>query len=69
VRARTQTGESRGSGRQKYLKILDSGLAVIPDLDPGRNDGKENFWTFYENFWTFYEYIMLDMLLFYYTPN
>jgi len=32
----------------KFLKTLDSGLAVIPDSDPGRNDGKENFGTFYE---------------------
>ena len=24
----------------KFLKTLDSGLAVIPDHDPGRNDGK-----------------------------
>ena len=33
----------------KFLKTLDSGLAVIPDPDPGRNDGKENFSTFYES--------------------
>lgn len=24
----------------KFLKTLDSGLAVIPDPDPGRNDKK-----------------------------
>ena len=30
------------------FKRLDSGLAVIPDLDPGRNDGKRYFGTFYE---------------------
>ncbi len=26
------------AGVQKLLKVLDSGLVVIPDLDPGRND-------------------------------
>jgi precorrin-2 C20-methyltransferase (EC 2.1.1.130)/cobalt-factor II C20-methyltransferase (EC 2.1.1.151) len=31
-----------------YLKRLNSGLAVIPDSDPGRNDGKRYFWTLYE---------------------
>jgi len=30
------------------LKTLDSGLAVIPDPDPGRNDKKWGFLTFYE---------------------
>jgi hypothetical protein len=30
------------------LKRLDSGLAVIPDPDPGRNDGKRYFGAFYE---------------------
>jgi len=30
------------------LRILDSGLAVIPDPDPGRNDGKQYFGTFYK---------------------
>ena len=28
-----------------------TGLVVIPDPDPGRNDGKENFSTFYANFY------------------
>ena len=37
-----------GSGIQNSLNLLDSGLAVIPDPDPGRNDEKENFSTFYE---------------------
>jgi hypothetical protein len=32
----------------KFLKTLDSGLAVIPDPDPGRNDKKWCFLTFYE---------------------
>jgi hypothetical protein len=31
-----------------YLKRLDFGLAIIPDADPGRNDGKRYFGTFYE---------------------
>ena len=30
------------------LKRLGSGLAVIPDPDPERNDGKRYFETFYE---------------------
>ena len=34
--------------RRKSLKTLDSGLAVIPDTDPGRNDKKGRFLTFYE---------------------
>jgi hypothetical protein len=29
-----------GSGIQNILKSLDSGLAVIPDPDPGRYDNK-----------------------------
>jgi hypothetical protein len=28
------------AGVQKLLKKLDSGLAVIPDPDPGRNDNQ-----------------------------
>ena len=43
--------ESRVQGVQvnhKFLKTLDSGLAAIPDHDPGRNDGKWHFSTFYE---------------------
>jgi len=32
------------------LKRLDSGLAVIPDFDPGRNDGKRYFVIFSEYF-------------------
>ncbi|MEA1948075.1 MAG: hypothetical protein U9N83_12325, partial [Thermodesulfobacteriota bacterium] len=35
-------------GIQKPLNLLDSGLAVIPDPDPGRNDKKGCFSTFYE---------------------
>ena len=31
-----------------WLKRLDSGLAVIQDPDPGRNDEKRYFGTFYE---------------------
>jgi len=34
--------------RCKCLNRLDSGLAVIPDPDPGRNDEKWLFSTFYE---------------------
>ncbi|MEA1947254.1 MAG: hypothetical protein U9N83_08120 [Thermodesulfobacteriota bacterium] len=30
------------------MKLLDSGLAVIPDPDPGRNDDSKRFSTFYE---------------------
>jgi hypothetical protein len=30
------------------LKRLESGLAVIPDPDPGRNEGKRYFGTFYK---------------------
>jgi len=30
------------------MKRLDSGLAVIPDPDPGRNDKKPYFLSFYE---------------------
>jgi hypothetical protein len=37
------------AGVQNLLERLDSGLAVIPDPDPGRNDGKENFSTFYKS--------------------
>ena len=37
-----------GSGIQNILKLLDSGVAVIPDPDPGRNDGPSRFRTFYE---------------------
>jgi hypothetical protein len=32
----------------KFLKTLDSGLVVIPDPDPGRNDKKGRFLAFYE---------------------
>jgi len=39
--------EQARSGIQNVLHLPDSGLAVIPDTDPGRNDGKENFSTFY----------------------
>jgi hypothetical protein len=42
------TGQAR-SGIQNVLNLLDSSLAVIPDPDPGRNDKKENFSTFYES--------------------
>jgi len=31
----------------ELFDLLDSGLNFIPDPDPGRNDGKENFSTFY----------------------
>jgi hypothetical protein len=31
-----------------FLETLDSGLAVIPDSDPGRNDKKGRFLAFYE---------------------
>jgi hypothetical protein len=41
------TGQAR-SGIQNVLNLLDSGLVVIPDSDPGRNDEKENLSTFYE---------------------
>jgi hypothetical protein len=37
-----------GQVSDKFLKTLDSGLAVIPDPDPGRNDKKGRFLTFYE---------------------
>jgi hypothetical protein len=37
-----------GSGIQNILKSLDSGLAVIPDPEPGRNDALKEFQTFYE---------------------
>jgi len=30
------------------LKGLGSGLHVIPDFDPGRNDGEEHLSTFYD---------------------
>jgi hypothetical protein len=43
------TGQVR-SGIQNVLNLLDSGLAVIPDLYPGRNGGKENSLTFYPFF-------------------
>ena len=36
------------AGVQNLLERLDSGLAVIPDPDPGRNDAKREFLTFYE---------------------
>jgi len=32
----------------KSPKVRHSGLAVIPDYDPGRNDGKKNISPFYE---------------------
>ena len=38
----------------KFLKTLDSGLAVIPDSDPGRNDKKGRFLTFYETIKTYF---------------
>ncbi|MBW1797548.1 MAG: hypothetical protein JRJ21_03885 [Deltaproteobacteria bacterium] len=31
------------------MERLDSGLVVIPDPDPGQNDEKENFSSFYES--------------------
>ena len=38
-------GSSACAARHKFLKTLDSGLAVIPDPDPGPNDKKWGFLT------------------------
>jgi len=45
------------------LERLDSGLAVIPDPDPGRNDKKGRFLTFYEFINIRYHHIYSGLLI------
>jgi hypothetical protein len=43
---REPQGRTSRRGIQNVLKSLDSGLAVIPDPDPGRNDKELTFYEF-----------------------